>query len=44
MVCPVGARAARAAGQAKKLGFENAQSIAGGLKAWRDASLPLDKA
>jgi rhodanese-related sulfurtransferase len=44
MVCPVGARAARAAGQAKKLGYEKAQSIAGGLKAWRDASLPLDKA
>ena len=44
MVCPVGSRAARAAGQAKKLGYENAQSIAGGLKAWRDAGLPLDKA
>ena len=44
MVCPVGARAARAAGLARKLGFEQARSIAGGLKAWRDASLPVEKA
>jgi rhodanese-related sulfurtransferase len=44
MVCPVGARAARAVGVAKKLGFEQAQSIAGGLKAWRDAGLPVEKA
>jgi rhodanese-related sulfurtransferase len=44
MVCPVGARAARAVGVAKKLGFEHAQSIAGGLKAWRDAGLPVEKA
>lgn len=44
MVCPVGARAARAAGLARKLGFEQARSIAGGLKAWKDASLPVEKA
>ena len=44
MVCPVGARAARAVGVAKKLGFEQTQSIAGGLKGWRDASLPVEKA
>lgn len=44
MVCPVGARAARAVGVAKKLGFEQAQSIAGGLRAWRDAGLPVEKA
>lgn len=44
MVCPVGARAARAAGLARKLGFEQARSIAGGLRAWRDASLPVEKA
>jgi len=44
MVCPVGARATRAVGVAKKLGFEQAQSIAGGLKAWRDAGLPVEKA
>ncbi len=44
MVCPVGARAARAAGLARKLGFEQARAISGGLKAWRDASLPVEKA
>jgi rhodanese-related sulfurtransferase len=44
MVCPVGARAARAAGLARKMGFEQARSIAGGLRAWRDASLPVEKA
>ena len=44
MVCPVGARAARAVGVAKKLGFEQAQAIAGGLGAWRDAGLPVEKA
>lgn len=44
MVCPVGSRAARAAGLARKLGFEQARSIAGGLKAWKDASLPVEKA
>jgi len=44
MVCPVGARAARAAGLARKLGFEQARSVAGGLRAWRDASLPVEKA
>jgi rhodanese-related sulfurtransferase len=44
MVCPVGARAAKAAAAAKKLGFEQAQAIAGGLKAWRDTGLPVEKA
>jgi rhodanese-related sulfurtransferase len=44
LVCPAGARAARAAGLARKLGFGQAQALAGGLKAWRDASLPVEKA
>lgn len=44
LVCPAGMRAARAATLARKLGFEQAQAIAGGLKAWRDASLPVEKA
>ncbi len=43
-VCPAGARAARAAGLARKLGFEQAQALSGGLKAWKDASLPVEKA
>jgi rhodanese-related sulfurtransferase len=26
------------------LGYTQAQALAGGLKAWREASLPIDKA
>lgn len=44
LVCASGARAARAVGIARKLGYENAQSLAGGLKSWRDASLPVERA
>ncbi|WP_416546309.1 rhodanese-like domain-containing protein [Limnohabitans sp. DCL3] len=44
MVCQVGARSARAAAAARKLGFENVQSLAGGLKAWQAASMPVEKA
>ena len=44
LVCESGMRSARAVQTAKKLGYEQAQSLAGGLKAWREASLPIDKA
>ncbi len=44
LVCAKGARAQRAVGVAKKLGYDNAQALAGGLKAWRDASMPVEKA
>ena len=44
MVCQVGARSARAAATAKKLGYENVQSLAGGLKAWQAANMPIEKA
>lgn len=44
LVCASGARANRAVAIAKKLGYDNAQAMAGGLKAWRDASLPVEKA
>jgi rhodanese-related sulfurtransferase len=44
MVCQVGARSARAAATARKLGFENVQSLAGGLRAWQAASMPIEKA
>lgn len=44
LVCAKGARAQRAVAVAKKLGYENAQALAGGLKAWREASLPVEKA
>ena len=43
LVCPTGARAGRAAGMLRKLGYEKAHALAGGLKAWRDASLPVEK-
>ena len=44
VVCASGQRAAKAAAELKKLGHENVQSLAGGLKAWREANLPIEKA
>ena len=44
LVCATGARAQRAVATAKKLGYEQAQAVAGGLKSWKDANLPLEKA
>ena len=44
LVCPNGARANRALAVAKKLGYEKAQVLAGGLKAWKEANLPVEKA
>ena len=44
LVCQTGARSGRALTIAKKLGYEQAQSLAGGLAAWRSANLPLEKA
>lgn len=44
LVCASGARSARAVAIAKKLGYDNAQSLAGGLKSWREANLPVEKA
>ena len=43
LVCQSGAPSARAVAIAKKLGFENAQSLGGGLAAWKAASLPVEK-
>ncbi|MEC5213405.1 rhodanese-related sulfurtransferase [Polaromonas sp. CG_9.5] len=44
IVCATGARSGRAVAIAKKLGYEQAQSLGGGLKAWKDANLPIEKA
>ncbi|MBH2018954.1 MAG: rhodanese-like domain-containing protein [Burkholderiales bacterium] len=44
LVCASGARSGRAVAIAKKLGYEQAQSLGGGLKAWKDANLPVEKA
>jgi rhodanese-related sulfurtransferase len=43
LVCASGARSGRAVAIAKKLGYEQAQSLGGGLKAWKDANLPVEK-
>lgn len=44
LVCQAGARSGRALSLARKLGYENAHSLAGGLKAWQAASMPVSKA
>ena len=44
LVCATGARANRALAVAKKLGYDKAQVLAGGLKAWKEANLPVEKA
>lgn len=44
LVCASGMRSGRAVAIAKKLGYEQAQSLSGGLKAWKDANLPVEKA
>jgi rhodanese-related sulfurtransferase len=44
VVCPTGSRAPRAVAVLKKLGYENARVLAGGLAAWRAANLPVEKA
>nr|WP_217283584.1 rhodanese-like domain-containing protein [Aquabacterium terrae] len=43
LMCPTGARASRAAGQLRKAGYEKAVAVAGGLNAWREANLPVQK-
>jgi rhodanese-related sulfurtransferase len=43
VVCPTGTRALRAVATLKKLGFENSHVLAGGLAAWREANLPVEK-
>ncbi len=44
LVCTSGGRAVRAQGIARKLGYEKAQAMAGGLKSWKEANLPVEKA
>jgi len=44
LVCQSGARSAKAVDIAKKLGYEQAQSLQGGLKSWKAANLPVEKA
>ena len=44
LVCQSGARSNRAVAIAQKLGYARAQSLAGGMNAWRAANLPVEKA
>jgi len=43
LVDATGARANRALAVAKKLGYDKAQVLTGGLKAWKEANLPLER-
>jgi len=43
VVCTTGMRAVRAAGVLKKRGYEKTRVLAGGLRAWREANLPVEK-
>ena len=44
LICPTGARAARAAGVLRKAGYERAVAVGGGTNAWREAQLPVERA
>jgi len=43
LVCASGARSSRAVAIAKKLGYDQAQALGGGLKAWKEANLPVER-
>jgi rhodanese-related sulfurtransferase len=44
LVCQSGKRSGSAVAIAKKLGYEQAQSMGGGLIEWKAANLPVEKA
>lgn len=43
LMCASGARASRAAGLLRKAGYDKAAVVSGGMKAWRDAGLPVER-
>jgi rhodanese-related sulfurtransferase len=43
LMCATGVRAGRAAALLRKAGYEKAVAVSGGLNAWREASLPIEK-
>ena len=43
LVCATSPRAVRAQVLARKLGYDQAEALAGGLQAWRTAGLPVVK-
>lgn len=43
LICASGARSGRAVSLLRKAGYEKALSVAGGMSAWRDAQLPVER-
>lgn len=43
LICQTGNRSAQAAGSLKKAGFGDVASLAGGLHAWQQAGMPVEK-
>jgi rhodanese-related sulfurtransferase len=44
LACQSGMRSGRAVALARKLGYEKVQNLTGGLRAWQDAQMPVEKA
>ncbi len=44
VICASGARASKAALLLRKQGYQNVQPMAGGVNAWREANLPVERA
>jgi rhodanese-related sulfurtransferase len=42
VVCASGIRSRRAVSQLRKAGYEKANALAGGMKAWREVGLPVE--
>ena len=43
LVCATGARAQRCLATAKSLGYDKAVILGGGMRAWKEANLPVEK-
>jgi rhodanese-related sulfurtransferase len=43
LICATGTQAGRAAAKLRQAGYEKAVAVAGGLAAWREAQLPVEK-
>jgi rhodanese-related sulfurtransferase len=44
VLCATGMRSPKAVATLQKLGYANSKALAGGLSAWREANLPVEKA
>lgn len=43
LMCPTGARARRSVAILRKRGYEKASAVIGGVAAWREANLPIER-